>query len=31
MTEATKDAPIDAVIMAIIDDLQITHTMQGRQ
>lgn len=25
MTEATKNAPIDAVIMAIIDDVQITH------
>ena len=31
MTELTKSAPIDAVIMAINDDLQITHTMQGRQ
>jgi len=25
MTELTKDAPIDAVIMAIIDDIQITE------
>lgn len=25
MTETTKNAPIDAVIMAIIDDLQITE------
>jgi microcompartment protein CcmK/EutM len=25
MTETTKSAPIDAVIMAIIDDVQITH------
>ena len=25
MTEETKNAPIDAVIMAIIDDVQITH------
>ncbi len=25
MTEVTKNAPIDAVIMAIIDDLQITE------
>ncbi len=24
MTETTKDAPIDAVIMAIIDDVQMT-------
>ena len=24
MTETTKDAPIDAVILAIIDDVQIT-------
>jgi microcompartment protein CcmK/EutM len=31
MTEVTKDAPIDAVIMAIIDDLKITHTIQGRK
>ena len=29
MTEATRNAPIDAVIMAIIDDLQITH--QGKR
>jgi ethanolamine utilization protein EutN/carbon dioxide concentrating mechanism protein CcmL len=25
MTEATKSAPIDAVVMAIIDAVQITH------
>ncbi len=25
MTELTKDAPIDAVIMAIIDDVQLTN------
>jgi microcompartment protein CcmK/EutM len=31
MTEVTKNAPIDAVIMAIIDDLQITHSTQGRK
>ena len=30
MTDVTKNAPIDAVIMAIIDDLQITHSNQGR-
>ncbi|HTY37589.1 MAG TPA: EutN/CcmL family microcompartment protein [Bacteroidota bacterium] len=30
MTELTKNAPIDAVIMAIVDDLQITHPAQGR-
>jgi len=30
MTESTRNAPIDAVIMAIIDDLQITHPGQGR-
>ena len=29
MTSATKNAPIDAVIMAIIDDVQITHTMRS--
>lgn len=28
MTEETKNAPIDAVIMAIIDDVQITHKMK---
>jgi microcompartment protein CcmK/EutM len=25
MPDETKNAPIDAVIMAIIDDVQITH------
>ncbi len=29
MTSVTKNAPIDAVIMAIIDDVQITHTMRS--
>lgn len=29
MTPATKNAPIDAVIMAIIDDVQITHKVKG--
>ena len=29
MTDETKNAPIDAVIMAIIDDVQITHRAQG--
>jgi microcompartment protein CcmK/EutM len=29
MTSATKNAPIDAVIMAIIDDVQITHKMRS--
>ena len=28
MTEETKNAPIDAVIMAIIDDVQITFPMK---
>lgn len=31
MTEETKNSPIDAVIMAIIDDLQITHSVEGRK
>jgi microcompartment protein CcmK/EutM len=31
MTEQTKNSPIDVVIMAIIDDLQITHTVEGRK
>jgi microcompartment protein CcmK/EutM len=31
MTEETKNSPIDAVIMAIIDDLQITHTVESRR
>jgi carbon dioxide concentrating mechanism protein CcmL len=30
MTEETKNAPIDAVIMAIIDDVQITHRGNGK-
>jgi len=25
MTSETKNAPVDAVVMAIIDDIQITH------
>lgn len=29
MTEETKNAPIDAVIMAIIDNVQITHKMKS--
>ena len=29
MTEETKNAPIDAVIMAIIDNVQITHGGEG--
>jgi microcompartment protein CcmK/EutM len=28
MTEATKNAPIDAVIIAIIDDIQITQKIK---
>lgn len=28
MTEETKNAPIDAVIMAIIDSVQITHSIK---
>ena len=28
MTSETKNAPIDAVIMAIIDNVQITHKME---
>lgn len=31
MTEATKDAPVDAVIMAIIDDVQITGSVRGKE
>ncbi|MEN8247397.1 MAG: EutN/CcmL family microcompartment protein [Bacteroidota bacterium] len=30
MTEATKDSPIDAVIIAILDDIQITHTLDKK-
>ncbi|MGD8777399.1 MAG: EutN/CcmL family microcompartment protein [Ignavibacteria bacterium] len=29
MTEETKNAPIDAVVMAIIDDVQITHKLKN--
>lgn len=29
MTPETKNAPIDAVIMAIIDNVQITHREKG--
>ncbi len=29
MTETTRDAPIDAVILAIIDDVQITSKNKG--
>lgn len=28
MTSETKNAPVDAVIMAIIDDVQITHKVK---
>ncbi|MHB9012279.1 MAG: EutN/CcmL family microcompartment protein [Ignavibacteriaceae bacterium] len=28
MTEATRNAPIDAVIIAIIDDIQITQNLK---
>lgn len=27
MTEETQDAPIDAVVIAILDDVQISHTV----
>jgi len=27
MTEETKSAPVDAVIMALVDNVQITHTV----
>ncbi len=30
MTEETKNAPVDAVIMALIDDVQITHVLPQR-
>ena len=29
MTEETKSAPIDAVVVAIIDDVQLTHPLSG--
>ena len=29
MTESTKDAPIDAAVIAIIDDVQILHTVKS--
>lgn len=29
MTESTKNAPVDAVIIAIIDDVQITHSIKS--
>jgi len=29
MTEETKGAPIDAVVVAIIDDVQLTHALSG--
>ena len=29
MTEMTRNAPIDAVVMAIIDDVQITETVEN--
>ena len=28
MTDETKNAPIDAVVIAIADDIQITHTLK---
>ena len=28
MTDETKTAPIDAVVIAIVDDVQITHTLK---
>ena len=28
MTETTKNSPVDAVVIAIIDDIQITHTLK---
>ncbi len=31
MTETTKNAPVDAVIMAIIDDIQITHKLKDKK
>lgn len=31
MTDTTKNAPIDAVVMAIIDDLQITEKIQSKK
>lgn len=31
MTETTKNSPIDAVIMAIIDNIQITHKVKGNK
>ncbi len=29
MTEQTKNAPIDAVVLAIIDDVQLTHVRRA--
>ena len=29
MTEETKSAPIDAVVIGIIDDVQLTHPVAG--
>ena len=28
MTDETNNAPIDAVVLAIVDDVQITHTLK---
>jgi len=28
MTDETENAPIDAVVIAIVDDVQITHTLK---
>ena len=30
MTESTKDLPIDAVVVAIMDDVQITYTLDKK-
>ncbi len=29
MTETTRNAPIDAVVLAIVDEVQITHTLNS--
>ncbi|HTY59252.1 MAG TPA: EutN/CcmL family microcompartment protein [Bacteroidota bacterium] len=31
MTDQTRSAPIDAVIIGIIDDVQLTHAVAGRK
>jgi len=30
MTDVTKNAPIDAVVIAILDDVQITHSISDK-